>query len=109
MSLFWLWMITKATTTCGVSPQEGIGQHNDFVATCAFTKPKRCTGFVFADVTQNSQAAEGLSGKVFSDGRGNGYNLISHICTSIAYVVRGLKGVATAFQSPLFYHVGVIF
>lgn len=94
-----------ATTTFlrFILPQKrGCRQSSRFSA-IAFTQPLRI-GVIVAHVTNNGQAAESLAGQVLSNTLRNGYNLRSHFRTSNAIVMRGLCGVRSALQSPLFYH-----
>lgn len=72
----------------------------------ALTKPLRVVDGVLTHIAQYGQAAERAAGQVFPDALRNGYNLLSHVRTSNASMMRGLRGVTSALQSPLFYHNG---
>ena len=72
----------------------------------ALTKPLRIVDRVLTHIAQHGQSAERLAGQVFLDCLRNGYNLLSHVRTSFTDMMRGLRGVRSALQSPLFYHNG---
>ena len=69
-------------------------------------KPNRVCVFVSTNIAKHSQTAESFAGQILNTFVRNGYNLLSHVRTSNAIVMRGLRGVRSALQSPLFYHNG---
>ena len=93
-------LATPATTLPG---DQATGGYGLFIPACASTKPHRMLAFVTSE-SENGQAHKPLAHQVVSNCLRNGYNPVSHFCTSIADLVRGLEGVHCTFQSLLFYH-----
>lgn len=99
--------LTRPTSTAsgGVSfPEQGRPAHDNGSAATAFAQPTRHLLSVLSYVANNDQLTERAAGQVFSNALRNGYNLVSHVRTSNASMMRGLRGVRSALQSPLLYH-----
>ena len=100
----------KAGTLAATTERGSVSQMrtNDrpFFAARAAAKPFRLSGSVIADISNNRPMPTALAGHVVFHVLGNGYNLVSHVRTSFTNVMRGLQGVRSALQSPLFYHNG---
>lgn len=95
-------MVTSATSCFpGDQARRGYGL---LVAALAAAQPYRVLIAVIAQIAYYSQVAETPVEKIVPNRLGNGYNPVSHFCTSIADLVRGLEGVRCTFQSLLFYH-----
>lgn len=99
--------LTSATSPRSIRSQKLAGNQNGGVAALALAKPLGI-GIIPANIADNGQAAELTAIQVLSYGRGNGYNLLSHVRTSFTNVMRGLMGVDSTQQSPLFYHNTVV-
>ena len=87
------------------STREAVAKNFFNVATSTGAKPNRVFVLVITNITKHSQTAESFAGQVLYAFVGNGYNLLSHVRTPYTNVMRGLRGVRSALQSPLFYHI----
>ncbi len=111
-----LWRLTHAvrptrfTATASTTSRRGVlaeePRSNDgcCLPASAATQPERIVPGVLAYVSQHIQAAEREAGQVLSNCLRNWYSFCSHVRTSSTNVMRGLRGVRSALQSPLFYH-----
>ena len=94
-----------ATAACRCSVPKVTANNGPFLAARATTKPQGLALRVVANVANDRPVSPLLPGHVISHVLGYGYNLLSHVRTSNAIVMRGLRGVRSALQSPLFYHM----
>jgi len=104
MMLFGLRPVAKAAACCGVSSSKTLSHYCYRPSAIASAQP---CGFIpgnLADVSVNNQTAKPLASHVLYAFVRNGYNLVSHFRTSSTDMMRGLRGVRSALQSPLFYH-----
>ena len=104
MMLFGLRPVAKAAACCGVSSSKTLSHYCYRPSAIASAQP---CGFIpgnLADVSVNNQTAKPLASHVLYAFVRNGYNLVSHFRTSSTDMMRGLRGVRCALQSPLFYH-----
>ena len=93
-----------ATAICRSAVAKVSTNNGPFLAARATAEPHRLAARVVTYVANNRPAAPLLAGHVVSHVFGYGYNLLSHVRTSSTNVMRGLRGVRSALQSPLFYH-----
>ena len=105
MMLFGLRPVANTSTARGMAPCKAISNYGGRPPAIAPAKPKGVPPRCLASVANDSQPAETLPGYVLYTFVGNGYNLFSHVRTSSTNVMRGLRGVRCAQQSPLFYHM----
>ena len=100
-------ILAQTATAAGMTLTKRLRYDSLCVSARTLTEP---AGFLFGAVgvvseSQHGQAAERLAGQVLLDCLRNGYNLLSHVRTPYTNVMRGLRGVRSALQSPLFYHI----
>jgi hypothetical protein len=89
---------SRRLASCQVRPGD-----NSLIAAITSAQP-RCPVGMIAHVSQYQPAAKAAVSQVLYSFAWNGYNRISHFCTSVADMVRGLEGVRSTAQSSLFYH-----
>ena len=106
MMLFGLRPVAEATASCRMPAPETFTHYRYRPPAIALTQPRGLVSRYLADVANNGQSAEPLARHVLYTLAVNGYNLVSHVRTSNASMMRGLRGVTSALQSPLFYHNG---
>lgn len=100
---FTVFICQTPTTSCGFVYKMS-ARYNLFPTTVTSAKPISTPIFT-AGKTNNDQLSESHTGKVFSNCLRNRYNFRSHFRTPNTDVMRGLMGVRSAYQSPLFYHI----
>ena len=103
--LFCLRMIAYTPATSRMPPSETFPRYRYRLTTVTPAQPRGDPVVPgIPRISENNQTAESLAGHILYALTTYGYNLRSHFRTSNAIVMRGLCGVRSALQSPLFYH-----
>ena len=105
MLLFGLGPVANTSTARCMTSCEAISDYGRRPPAIALAKPKGVAARRLTSIANDGQATETLPSYILYAFVRNGYNLLSHVRTSSTNVMRGLRGVRCALQSPLFYHM----